>query len=638
MRIGLLWSRRRHQCSVNQLVCGQLLFEDMAFSADRSGVILGWNQRTGACWQCLGDAAAQRVSVSAPRRRAVLEVVVTVIEFMQCLTLCFVAPSISSGDGQGAVSGRSMPQRALLMAANALHFRAPSAVFPVEWMVSMSLILLFMMLFTSSTTFGELGDRGVALHGAMSVLNVVTMRIGFIPMLGAMLRLFECTECWPDGVYWLCVVLSVPVLAVFLPTACRLSARSFDLEQIDASNRWKWTMDAPRTDFVHLASTRSNTVPLAQRMLVIVMVAAATVFVRSASLMAAVLAASAAMLCAVLLFEPPFYGQCLNILVGALSFGVLWTDLWCLFVIEEDVAVNVNGHGLGGIDYAEIGDIETGVHLGLLVPAMTVGALSMWTRTHRNVYDEGRGAFRRSLHSRGSGLVAEDMDDLFAADNLDAVYSPKRGSIDHDDGGPDGIDIDVDAVSLPLPLDPLTLSPLPRGDSVKRPISESSARSGTVNTFYSDIQNVDEISNRSETKSVVALPSVSQIGFSYNGQDLRGLATKRRHGMPMGRIPPQSAAHRPPTAQRLQSQCTLDILKRSKTTNTATASTELIPPEPTEYAAADWTDNDDANKLVAIQEAAENHTESDHDADSDSDDNRTSTRSLITPPRNRKAD
>ena len=151
----------------------------------------------------------------------------------------------------------------------------------------------------------------------------------------------------------------------------------------------------------------------------------------------------------------------------------------------------------------------------------------------------------------------------------------------------------------------MTLSALPRGDSVKRPISESSSQYGTVNTFYSDIQNIDEISNRSETKSVIDLPVVSQIGFSYNGQDLGGMATKR----PTKRGPDRNTDRG--TNRSTERSLKLNPAKRSKTT-TNTASTSLVVPEPMEFQ-EDWKEEEDANKLMAIKEVVENHSESEEE-------------------------
>ena len=111
--------------------------------------------------------------------------------------------------------------------------------------------------------------------------------------------------------------------------------------------------------------------------------------------------------------------------------------------------------------------------------------------------------------------------------------------------------------------------------------------------FYSDIQNIDEISNRSETKSVIDVPVITQIGFSYNGQDLGGMATKR----------PTKRGH------ATDGPLTLNPTKRSKTT-TNTASSTLLVPEPTEFH-GDWREEEeDAHKLMAIEEVVENQSDS----------------------------
>lgn len=273
-----MWSYRRHQSTVNRIICGQQQFEDFTFSADKNGVILQWKQSNGACTHCLGDSISDSITVSGPQRDAGLEVISLIIEYLQILTLCFVTRSISWN-----TSNVNPPPNPFAMMANVLHLKLSSTMFPLEWMVSMTLILLFMMLFTSSSTFDHLGDRGIMLQRTLSVLNVLTMRIGFIPMLGAILRLFACFQCYPVGVYWLCVVLSVPILAVFVPTALRVSARLFDLKQIDIEQRWKWNHDVVRTDHVHLASLRTWKIALIQRVLVIIMVVVTTLVAPSDS-------------------------------------------------------------------------------------------------------------------------------------------------------------------------------------------------------------------------------------------------------------------------------------------------------------------------------------------------------------------
>eukprot|EP01083_Nonionella_stella_P167817 565011_1 len=121
-----------------------------------------------------------------------------------------------------------------------------------------------------------------------------------------------------------------------------------------------------------------------------------------------VLLVASLVLCIAILIKPPFYFRNMNIFNAALFFGVLWTDLWSLFVISEEKVRDWGRLRRWSRYTSQVDNIKAIGHLAVLIPFMILGALLMHCRINKNKYDEIRGEFRDTLHHRNIGIVSEN--------------------------------------------------------------------------------------------------------------------------------------------------------------------------------------------------------------------------------------
>ena len=252
------------------------------------------------------------------------------------------------------------------------------------------------------------------------------MGVGFVPILKNIFKIFICNnimdylsngdqDCYASQTHFIYVGVSLLVLIIYLPTAYRIEARSGDLEQINSYYWIRWNKDYPEQRRVHFASPRTNALAGIDKTIIIIMIAVSVFLVTGENtgddvelsayqekqlltmdyIIIGILLAASVVLCVAVLVKPPFYFRYMNVFNAALYFGVFWTDLWSLFVINEEI------EQWSRLKRTRLDQIKTVGHLAALIPFRLLGAFLMWLRTHKDWYDEIRGDFRKALYDKG---------------------------------------------------------------------------------------------------------------------------------------------------------------------------------------------------------------------------------------------
>ncbi len=443
LKISLKWAYQRHEGYLNRVLCGQQQFNNMVFSADRNGVILGWDMNNGQCIKCYGSSDSEATTIKHPKKDVRIEFITMIIQFMQLATFAF-----SIDINWGEFNDKYNP---FSLSANLFQFDISkyssnigwinwfynNISIPFEWLISVLCVVIFTILFCVSYKFKYMTDKKVnKFKSILSFFCWITMGVGFVPILRNIFKIFVCNniksylmngsdDCWTSVTHWIYICISIIVLIVYLPTAYRIEARSGDLEQINSYYWIKWSKDYPEQRRVHFASLRTNSLAAIDKSIVIIMIAVSVFLVYGENanedielsayeekqlltmdyIIIGILLIASAVLCIAILIKPPFYFRNMNIFNACLFFGVLWTDLWSLFVINEDKV-----RQWSRLRRRKIDKIKIIGHLFVLIPFMLFGALLMYIRTYHNWYDEIRGGFRKRFYNKGIGIIPENND------------------------------------------------------------------------------------------------------------------------------------------------------------------------------------------------------------------------------------
>eukprot|EP01084_Bolivina_argentea_P061373 112152_1 len=464
LKISLKWAYQRHEGYLNRILCAKQHFNNIVFSADRNGIILGWDMKSGKCIKCFGDNNSETTMITDPKKEVRMEFITMIIQFMQLSTFAF---SVDINWGQ--FNDKYNP---FLLSANLFQFDISkyssdmswinwfynNISVPFEWIISVLCVVIFTVLFSVSYKFKYMTDKTVnRFKSILSFFCWITMGVGFVPILRNIFKIFTCNnmkpylmngenDCWTSVTHWIYICISIMVLIVYLPTAYRIEARSGDLEQINAYYWIKWSKDYPEQRRVHFASLRTNSLAAIDKSIVIIMIAVSVFLVYGENvnedvelsayeekellkmdyIIIGILLAASAILCIAILIKPPFYFRNMNIFNASLFFGVLWTDLWALFVINEH-RVGIYIRQYSRLRQRKIDKIKTIGHLCVLIPFMLFGALLMYIRTYYHWYDEIRGGFRKMFYNKGIGIISENNDNVNNGKSMmNATFGTKK--------------------------------------------------------------------------------------------------------------------------------------------------------------------------------------------------------------------
>ena len=255
------------------------------YTADRGGVILSWDLRTGQPLRCFADAKARHAALVAPKIQVWLAWCNLLVEFAQLCTFTF---SLNLLDW-GAVSAKYSPFD-WSSSALQLNVTVDTGRVALVWLLSLFVVWLFVALFAGSYKLKyATSTAGRAAQRALSMLTWACTTIAFIPLLRVLLRTFTCNaqdlanlllvpSCG-DALHILYMALTAATLVVYVPLCYRFAFLEGAIELCDVYSWRRWGGDQPDTRRVHSCSQRSHDLAPVEKTVKVVMVAASVFLV-----------------------------------------------------------------------------------------------------------------------------------------------------------------------------------------------------------------------------------------------------------------------------------------------------------------------------------------------------------------------
>lgn len=397
LRAGLKWAYQRHAAPIHHILCGKKRFKHMLFTADKNGIILGWNVESGQCLACFGSKQSRNKMIKNPKYSVRFEFIFLIIQFLQLMAFTFMMDEIEWGAFNKMYNPLDIISDFILFDVGNYTKHLFDNLF-VEWLICLFLFGIFFILHYISVQNVDYGTKRKEeiFMRTLSIFNWWTMKAGFIPILRTFLKVFVCDnmiiyvdDCWSSE-HWIYILLSIIMLAIVI---------SIHFKQIQQNQR--------EIKRVHLASLRQNGLIILHQSAIIIMVIVSVFSLKINLISSGILLGCSATLCLAELMNPRYFSSKMNIVSTTLCFGVLWTYIWSMFLINEDAFIQMIE--FSQFDSAQIDQMETIIHLCILPVFMLFGALLMFIRVHNKWFDQIRGGFRANLVQNGIGFISENV-------------------------------------------------------------------------------------------------------------------------------------------------------------------------------------------------------------------------------------